>query len=105
MNTLYSYCVVGFFLALVVKRVNLDSVLNYRLVKEGEVANIRSDVDCPTGSNCSWSYRHPILDPNSQLITSEQELSLNGSSANGVYYYWDETRQEELYRIFKSSGE
>ena len=104
MNTLY-YCV-GFFLALIVKRVKLNSVpVDHRLVKEGEVANIRSDVDCPTDSNCSWRYRRPILDPNSQLITSEQELSLNGSSANGVYYYWDETRQEELYRIFKSSGE
>ncbi|XP_065891785.1 uncharacterized protein [Dysidea avara] len=102
MNTLY-YCV-GFFLALIVKRVKLNSVpVDHRLVKEGEVANIRSDVDCPTDSNCSWRYRRPILDPNSQLITSEQELSLNGSSANGVYYYWDETRQEELYRIFKSS--
>ena len=59
---------------------------------------------CPAGSRCSWRHLNPRLNPKSVLITRAHQLHLTESSSPGGYYYWDDTNEDEVDRIFVYRG-
>ena len=80
---------------------NVDGV-RYVQLKERNPPII--GVPCPAGSRCSWRHLNPRLNPKSVLITRAQELHLTESFSPGPYYYWDDTNEDEVDRIFVYRG-